>query len=174
MRRALLLLTLLLPACVKYPEPYRPPIQRKPMDAGGDHSLGHFFFMNQPEADQHFISGVLPELHDGAWRWTLQKAVLQYELVSTQALHLRCDLALPEVIFQQTGPVKIAITVNGHPLGIAAFDKSGQQMFDQPVPPEWLYTGRPLLVTLESDKLWTSPADGQKRGFIVTSAGFVQ
>lgn len=174
MKRAVLLLPLLLAGCLKYPEPYRPPVQRKPLEINGDHALTHFFFMNAPDAEDHFLSGILPELHDGAWRWVMKKATFQFGLFTTNALRLKADLAVPDFILKQTGPVKISVSVEGHPLDTSEFSTAGSQVFEKPVPAEWLTTTRPVQVSLEADKLWTSPADGSQRGFIVTSIGFVQ
>ena len=42
MRTALLLIAVALAGCVKYPEPYRPPIQRRPMELTGSNKLTLF------------------------------------------------------------------------------------------------------------------------------------
>lgn len=170
----LLALPLLLSGCVKYPEPYRPPIQRKPMEIRGDLKLSHFIAMNAPNAADHFISGVLPEVHDGTWCWVMKSSVFQFQLPTTKSMRLKADITVPEITFQQTGPVKIVVTVGSHLLDTLEFPKADQRVWEKPVPEEWLATGRVTLVRLEIDKLWTSPADGAQRGFIITRLGFVQ
>ncbi|WP_321477218.1 hypothetical protein [uncultured Paludibaculum sp.] len=173
-RFALLALPVLLAGCVKYPEPFRPPVQRRPMEIGGDLKLSHFTAMGAATAPDHFISGVVPDLHDGAWRWVMKKPIFQFQLPTTKALRLKVDLSVPEVTFEQTGPVKITVMVGPHLLDTIECSKPGQHLFEKAVPEEWLSVNRPILVSLEIDKLWTSPADGVQRGFIITSIGFVQ
>ncbi|MBN9661231.1 MAG: hypothetical protein J0H49_23765 [Acidobacteria bacterium] len=173
-RTLILLLPLLFAGCVKYPEPYRPPVQRKPVEMGGDAKLSHFIGMSMPSAADHFISGVVPDLHDGSWRWVTKSPTFQFQVPTTKSLRLKADLTVPDVTFEQTGPVKITIAINSRLLDTLEFPKPGQRIFEKPVPAEWLTTERPNLVRLEIDKLWTSPADGVQRGFIITSIGFVQ
>lgn len=173
-RILILSLPLLLAGCVKYPEPYRPPVQRKPMEIGGDVKLSHFIGMSMPTAADHFISGIVPDLHDGSWRWVTKTPTFQFQVPTTKSLRLKADLTVPDVTFEQTGPVKITIAINARLLDTLDFPKPGQRIFEKAVPEEWLSADRPNLVRLEIDKLWTSPADGVQRGFIITSIGFVQ
>lgn len=174
MRPALLFAALALAGCVKYPEPYRPPIQRRPMELTESNKLSHFVHMNAPDAPSHFVTDVMPELNDGQWRWTLKSPTLQFQLPSTQSMRLRADLTIPDITFQQTGPVKITVHIGGHLLDIIDCPKPGQRLWEKAVPPEWLTANSPVLVRLEIDKIWTSPSDGARRGFILTRIGFVQ
>lgn len=174
MRPALLLAALALAGCVKYPEPYRPPIQRRPMEITESNKLSYFVNMNAPNAMHHVVADVIPELHDGTWRWTLKSPTLQFQLPSTQSMRLRADLTVPEITLKQTGPVKITVQIGGHLLDTIACSKPGQQLWEKAVPPEWLTTDSLVLVRMEIDKVWISPSDGVQRGFILTRIGFVQ
>jgi len=175
MRPAFLLLAALaLAGCVKYPEPYRPPIQRRPMEITDTNRLKHFTYMNAPDAMHHVVTDIMPEINDGTWRWTLKSPTLQFQLPSTQSMRLRVDFSIPEITFSQTGPVKITVHVGGRLLDTIECPKSGQRTWEKAVPSDWLATDTPVLVRLEIDKIWTSPSDGAKRGFILTSIGFVQ
>lgn len=174
MRPALLLTALALAGCVKYPEPYRPPIQRRPMELTETNRLKHFVNMSAPDAMNYVVADVMPELHDDNWRWTLKSPTLQFQLPSTQSMRFRADLTIPDITYQQTGPVKITIYIGGHLLDTIDCPKPGQRNWEKAVPPEWLTTDTPVLVRMEIDKLWTAPADGVQRGFILTRIGFVQ
>ncbi|MBI5085862.1 MAG: hypothetical protein HZB13_14840 [Acidobacteria bacterium] len=165
---------MLLGGCVKYPEPYRPPERRQPLELREPVRLGHFTAMNSPHAPDHLVSDVLPELHDGAWRWTMQCPTFQFQLPVTRAMRLLADITVPDITFNQTGPVKITVHVSGHPLGTIEVLKPGQLQWEKDVPADWLITARPVLVRLAIDKMWTSPDDGTRRGFIITRLGFVQ
>ncbi|MBI5280694.1 MAG: hypothetical protein HY858_03350 [Candidatus Solibacter usitatus] len=175
MRRAWpALCCLLLCGCVKYPEPYRPPEQRKPLELRDATRLGYFTAMNSPHAPEHFVSDVLPELHDGAWRWVMQCPTFQFQLPVTRSMRLLADITVPEITFKQTGPVQITVHVSGRLLGTIEVAKPGQLQWEKDVPEGWLTTERPVLVRMAIDKLWTSPEDGARRGFIITRLGFVQ
>jgi len=173
--RVLLLLAVLVPAaCVKYPEPFRPPIQRRPAEITSSTRLQHFIAMNDPRAPEHFISGMVPGLNDGTWRWTLKSPTFQFQLPTTQGLRLKANLAVPEITFKDTGPVKITVHIGSHLLDTIDFPKHEQRQWEKEVPADWLTTDRPVLVRMEIDKLWKSDADGAERGFILNSLGFVQ
>ncbi len=136
--------------------------------------LRHYVQMSQRDALDHCTGDVISDLHDGTWRWTLQRPSLRFRLPKTQDLKFRVQLTVPEVTFEQTGPVKISIAIEDHPLETLSIEKPGETIFEKPVPPEWLTTKRPVQVQFEIDKLWVSPGDGVKRGFILTGAGFVE
>jgi len=89
-------------------------------------------------------------------------------------MRLRVDFTIPDITYQQTGPVKITVHVGGHLLDTIDCPKPGQRVWEKAVPPEWLSTDVPVLVRMEVDKIWTSPSDGAQRGFILTRIGFVQ
>lgn len=173
-RPAFLLFAVLSAACVKYPEPFRPPIQRRPAEITSATRLQHFIAMNDPKAPEHFISGMIPGLNDGAWRWTHQSPTFQFQLSTTQALRLQAKIAIPEITFKDTGPVKIKVHIGSHLLDTIDFPKPEQRVWEKEVPADWLSTDRPVLVRMEIDKLWKSTADGAERGFILNSLGFVQ
>ena len=174
MRPALLLFAVALAGCVKYPQPYRPPIQRRPMEVTDTNHLKHFVHMNAPDAMHYVVADVLPEVNDANWRWTLKSPTLQFELPSTKSMSLRINLTIPDITFKQTGPIKITVHVGGHLLDTIDCPKPGERNFEKAVPAEWLTTDAPVLVRMEIDKIWTSPSDGAKRGFILTRIGFVQ
>jgi len=167
-------LFLLLAGCVKYPEPYRPPVQRFPQELAPVKGLGYFVSMTMPNALDYCVSEVVPELMDNSWRWTLQRPVFRFQAPAAKRLRLRADIAVAGVTFEQTGPVKILVYVENHLLDTIEFPKAAPVVFDKEVPAEWLTTERPVFVRLEIDKLWVSPSDGVKRGFILNSIGFVQ
>jgi hypothetical protein len=70
--------------------------------------------------------------------------------------------------------VAIAVSINGRLLGTVHCDRGGERRFEKAVPAEWLRAGAGNLAAVEIDKLWVSPSDGAKLGFILGRAGFVQ
>lgn len=174
MRSVVILAALALAGCVKYPEPYRPPIQRRPMEITDNNKLQHFVSMNAPRVQDYIVGDILPELNDGQWRWTLKNPTLQFQVPTTRGLRLLIDFAIAGITFEQTGPVKITVQIGGHTLDTIDCPAPGNRVWEKAVPPEWLTTSGPVLVRLDIDKIWTAPSDGVKRGFILTRIGFVQ
>jgi hypothetical protein len=166
------ILALTLAGCVRYPEPYAPPTQRLPLDVDAPERLKHFIAMSDPLAPRHIVSGVLPELHDDSWRWTLQNPVFRFHLPTTLGLTLQADLTVPDASFQQTGPVRITVWVETHQLAVIEFKKPDKILWRKEVPAAWLPTDQPVQVNMQIDKMMRS---GDKAwGFIVTSIGFTQ
>jgi hypothetical protein len=160
--------------CQRQPELYRPPIQRRPYEIVEPKSLGHYATMNAPNALDHVVSGVLPELHDGRWRWTLQEPVLQFRVPRTNGLKFQMEYTVPQVTFKETGPVKIEIVIGACALDVIDVQKDLVGTHDKEVPPSCLTVDRPVVVRMKVDKVWTGADDRQPRGFILTSAGFVE
>ena len=173
-RLALFAVFVSLCGCVRYPEPYRPPVQRRPLEIGPSARLKSFVSMSAPDAAEHLVRDVLPDLKDGTWRWVMQRPTFQFHVPTTKGLKLRVDLTVPDVTFKDTGPVKINVFVGEHELDTLEFKEFGQRLWEKDVPEEWLTAYDPVIVRLEIDKLWTAKEDGVQRGFIITKLGFVE
>lgn len=174
MRKFCAISVLLLTGCVKQPDIFAPPEQRRPLIIDEDTKLSNYVAMNASNASDHFVQDILPELNDGKWRWTLKRPALQFKVPTTKGLRFRATLSVPEITFQQTGPVEIAIYIGPHQLDTLKVAKTGEIEFEKDVPEEWLATEAPVIARFEIDKLWVSPTDGVQRGFILLGAGFVQ
>lgn len=172
-RRLLLAGSVALTGCVRYPEPYRPPMQRNPVEIEANSKLSHFIAMNSADAERHIVDGVLG-LNDGSWRWCMKRAVFQFDVPDAKHKKLLAEITIPELTFEQTGAVKIRVTIGSHVLDTVSFDKPEVRTYEKAAPPEWIKTDEPVLVSLEIDKLWRSPSDGAERGFILTRVGFVE
>jgi hypothetical protein len=143
------------------------------MEVTVNNKLGSYVSFGAMDAAKYIVGGVRPEIHDGAWRWGQRQVELQFQLTSLNHPQFQADLTVPDIVFRDTGAVAIQVSVAGHALGSVEFTKDGRQVFRKEVPRDWLRTGEPVHVVLESDKEWTD-RDGSKYGFILTSAGFVQ
>lgn len=167
-------LALMLAGCAKIPDSYAPPIQRVAAADWARTRLKNYISMDSPDAMDYVVDGVVPALQGGTWRWTLQKPTFQFMLPTTEGIKLRVDLTVAGITFQQTGPVNISFFINDRLLEKVRYDSEGEKNFLKPVPPEWLYTQRSVVVRMEIDKMWVSPDDGIQRGFIISRIGFVQ
>lgn len=129
--------------------------------------------MSDPSADAYIVSGVLPGVQNGAWRWAAQAANLRLHLQETQNWKLVVDLSVADATLKETGPVSISFLVNGREIGRESWEKDGRRRVEKPVPADWLVAGDNSVV-IEADKVWVSPQDGNRLGFILTSAGFTR
>ena len=77
-----------------------------------------------------------------------------------------------EKLFRDTGPVTVAVKINGHLLGSIYCDHVGDYRFNHAVPPEWVHFPEPVHVLAESSPLWTAPEDGAHLGYLIKEAGF--
>lgn len=173
-RRLFPLAAALAAGCLKQPDKFSPPEQRNPQVLDENRPLLHYVPMSAEEAPGHILDDILPELHDGLWRWTLQRPTLEVRVPTTRGLKFRAQLTVPEITMEQTGPVTIQVFIDNRRLLERAIAQPGETVIEQPVPPDWLTTSRPIVIRFVIDKLWVSPVDGAKRGFILTGAGFVQ
>lgn len=152
---------------------YAPPPQRRPIladDRPRERTIG----MGDPWADMHIVRDIAETVEGGAWRWTYERPELRFWLETTANLKLAVEFACSGLTLPKTGPVTISFFVNGHLLGAAKCARPGNYRFEKPVPPAWLSTTTPEIVSAQADKLWDAPGDGRKLGFILIRAGFVQ
>jgi hypothetical protein len=173
-RLFVLLSTFALACCVRYPDPYPPPIQQHSTVPEKPDHLKHHISMNDPAAPAQFVSDVVPELKDDAWRWTMQRPTFRFELPTTAGLSFEMDYTVPDVTFKKTGPVNITVWIEGHKLAVIYVPKDQKTVWRKPVPAAWLTTKRPVTVKLEIDKMWVADHHEMERGFIISSIGFVQ
>ncbi len=164
---------LLLASCSRQPAFYSPQEDRAAAPVLAPGELSHFTAMNAPGASNHVVSGILA-VSDGSWRWCLKRAELQFRVPAARALRFRVDLAVSEMTFKQTGPVRIEVAIDGRSFGEIVFHKPDSRTVELDVPDGALSADRPVRVTLTADKEWTAPDTGERRAFILTSAGFVQ
>lgn len=173
MRIAAAAVILLLPACSRQPGYYSPKAERPAARAPAHGELRHFTTMDGTSAPNHIVSGILPG--DGApWRWCERRAELRFQLPDTRELRFRTELAVSEMTFKQTGRVRIDVAIDGKLLDTIVYDKPESRTTEFEVPAAMVTAGQPVAVTLTADKEWVEPGTGVRRGFILTSAGFVQ
>jgi len=125
--------------------------------------------MSEPGAALNVVRDVLDG--SGPWRWTLQRPAVRVKVGLRKDLNYLIDFTLPEVTFQQTGPVTIAFSIDDHVLDRVRYDTPGYKHFEKAIPPEWLETGKEVIAGAEIDKVWVSKDDGARLGFILTRIG---
>jgi hypothetical protein len=171
---ALPLAALLLLSCgAPAPESYPPPAQRRAPSESESRPVGPFVSMDDPDMENYVIRDVSLGIEAGRWRWTYRRPELRFWLDSTADQKLVVDFVVADATLAKTGPVTISFYVNDKLLGQQHCPKSGDYHFEKGVPASWLRTDAFTIVAAEADKLWVSPTDGARLGFILVRAGFV-
>ena len=99
--------------------------------------------------------------------------MLQFYVPRAPRLRFLMDLTFPDQTFAQTGPVELTIRLNGKEFDRVRFAKPGSQEYTKETPWEWLHPDAVNTVALEPDKTAVGP-DGERLGFVLTRAGFVE
>jgi len=163
-----------LSGCVTIPDSYAPPIQRKPLDIIEPSGAKFFLRMGEAITSNNIVGDISESIESGSWRWTKRKPTMRFQLKHTDKQKFKADLSIAGLTFKETGPVTITFVVNEHELAKVTYDKAGHQPFEKDVPAEWLHAVGDNIVSMEIDKMWTSPSDGAQLGYILASAGFLE
>jgi hypothetical protein len=171
-RIAVALLPLLLSSCDRLPETYPPPEQRQPQALTPD-PYAMMVEMNDPDAAQHIVKDIY-EPFGSPWRWTGKQPTVKVLVYATDNVKLSADFAIWDDGFKQTGPLELSFSANGHLLDKVKYATPGYKHFEKLVPVEWLSADTESTISVDVDKLYVSPQDGAKFGFILTRIGFLR
>jgi hypothetical protein len=132
--------------------------------------------MADPDAASYLVQGVAErgagDQGPGTWRWAFDHPVLRFFLPAAARLQFTMEFTVPEITFRDTGPVTLAISMNGKPFDRVRCEKPGQQSYTRAVPAELLHANALNFVAIDPHPVWVSPSDGGRLGFILTRAGF--
>lgn len=155
------------------PEPYAPPVQRQPFEDGQPHRISRMVDMADSDSPQHFVGGIAPG-NPSPWRWTNQKPTVKVVSRTNQGLRYVIDFSVPEVTFKATGPVTLTFFVNDHVLDSVRYKAAGEYHYEKAVPPEWVAPMKETTLGASIDKVWVSPTDEAKLGFVLVRIGLTQ
>jgi hypothetical protein len=171
-RAAIAILALLLCSCDRLPETYPPPTQRQPPASTPDPSV-IMVEMSDPDSAQHIVKDIY-EPFGSTWRWTAKQPTVKVLVYATDNVRLSSDFTIWSEGLQQTGPIELSFFVNGHLLDKVRCATAGYQHFEKAVPADWLSADTESTISVDVDKLYVSPHDGKKFGFILTRLGFLR
>jgi len=129
--------------------------------------------MDDPGVSTRFVRDISPNL-TANWRWGFQRPAVRIKVRETDHLKYTIDFSLPEITFNETGPVTIAFMVNDHVLERVRYTSAGLEHFEKAVPADWVVAGQDAIVGAEIDKMWVSKVDGASFGFIITRIGLTK
>jgi hypothetical protein len=101
-----------LTGCVPTPPFYSVPPQHKPIAGEEVLGFGEFVESAHHSAESFFIKDV-KALEGSAWRWTHAEPEFRFFVKSAQRRVFRLDMAISDVTFRDTGPVRLAVRING-------------------------------------------------------------
>ncbi len=134
-------------------------------------AAGVFVYMNQTNAERHFVSGIYT-LEANTWRWAGRQAVLRLHLNRAEKLKYVMKFAVPQEVIARNGPVSIRILLNGRRWQEMRYEKDGIYEIEKPVPADWLKPEADNIVAIEIDKPLPAEGGGPELGFILVHAGF--
>jgi hypothetical protein len=164
---------MLVSSCQNMPEPYAPPVQRQPFEDARPHRMSRMVVVADSDSAAHFVQDIAGG-GPAPWKWTNQKPTVKVTPRTNQGLRYTIDFSLPEVTFKVTGPVTLSFLVNDHVLESVRYTASGEYHYEKAVPPEWVEPLKDTMLAAEIDKVWVSPTDGARLGFILTRIGLTQ
>ncbi len=144
------------------------PAQKPALRGSDPHAV--FLTFSDPDADEYIVRDISPGPAQG--RWTLDHPEMKIPVEPRPGLRFEMSFSIHAMPFRDTGPVTVAVKINGHPLGSIYCDHVGDYRFTHSVPPEWVHSGEAAHVLAESSPLWTAPDDGAHLGFLIEEAGF--
>lgn len=160
--------------CVRMPESYAPPVQRKPaLNDDAPKTARRLLRMIEPETDAYIVQDI-PKNEKGPWRWAGPQPTVRIYVTSTADTKVFVEYSVAEATFKDTGPVQFQFLVNGQLLGEVRHEKPGAFTFEKLVPPAMLKQNSENDIAVAVDKPWTAPGDGARLGFILTSIGFTR
>jgi hypothetical protein len=148
------------------------PPQHKPIAGEEVLGFGEFVESAHHSAESFFIKDV-KALEGSAWRWTHAEPEFRFFVKSAQRRVFRLDMAISDVTFRDTGPVRLAVRINGQLLDEPVFDKPGNHLYEKAVPASLLKENAENRVVVEVKNPWNAPDPGVRLGFLLYGVGFV-
>jgi hypothetical protein len=159
-------------SCVPTPESYRiPPQHQAPSGPEEIVGIGEYVTSNQIDADLYFVKDV-KALEGPNWRWTFAEPEFRFALRSVKNRTLRIDFGVNDVTLRDTGPLRLAIFVNGHLLDKPVYDSPGDKRFEKPVPFSMLKEHEENHVRMQVLNPWQSSDPKIRLGVVLFGAGF--
>ena len=128
LRLYILFLACILSGCVNIPDSYAPPVQRKPLGGTEPNPVGHFVQMGDLNATAYIVKDVADGAEAGSWRWARKRPELRFFLDNVDNLSFKVDFSIAETLLRETGPVTIAVSINGHPLDTLKYSEAGKSI----------------------------------------------
>lgn len=160
--------------CASGPGWYAPPAQYVFDPNAEPRLVGSIALMDDAFVENYILSGVLAGDKGSPWRWANDKAELRFQLGELKPVRFIVDFVIPHSTFEITGPVKMALSLNGKQVATMPVDKPGQQHWIVPVEAGQFDPVTPVVAKIEVNKFYQSEHDGTKLGFMLQRAGFEQ
>jgi hypothetical protein len=149
--------------------------RRKPTVVQDDGQLVTIVNVADPRAGVQLTRGFY-DLEGNAWRWTDKNFAVMLRRPTggnQNGATLQLKLTLPEVIFNQIGPMAVLATVNGVTLPSETYSKPGDYIYTRDVPASAL-SAETVNVEFSTDKsLPPTTKDTRELALVVTTIGLL-
>jgi hypothetical protein len=115
----------------------------------------------QAEDRVHYLRDVLEAPGPDSSLWVADRPALVFRLPGQGALRLSVEYYAVNVVLERTGPLKLAVRLNGRELGSMVADSEGRKTWSAAVPGGWLRPDGLAVVEILPDKCFVAE-DGQK------------
>lgn len=164
-------LSLLLSACSTTPAEYPIPAQFPTLQDQATSVRLDYITMADPTAASFFVQDVGD---GGAWRWTGVNPTLRFHISDAADRKLRVLFEISERTFRDTGPLRVAYSVNGVFIERVTYSSPGPKVFMTDLPGGVLRANADNLLSLRVENPWRAPDDGALLGVMLRAAGFVR
>jgi hypothetical protein len=130
-----------------------------------------FVTMRSPEAELSIVKDIGGDSGGEEQRWVNQDPTLTFR-VPRQPAVFRMDYEVPEVILEQTGPLRMQCWIAERPVAGIVVGQAGKRRYEVPLP-DGLNTGDVVMVRLHTENPYVAKGDGARLSFLLRSAGFV-
>jgi hypothetical protein len=104
------------------------------------------------------VSGIDKAFQPGAdWRWATEHSVFRFTLGESEGWSLAVRLTGARAVLDQTGPQRVAFSVNGHAAGTATVDADRTYRLSFPVDAAVLKSATPIVVTMDAGPCLSQP-----------------
>jgi len=155
------------------PDTYAPPEQRQPFETFRPYRISRVVEMADGDVDAHIVRDI-PTGQTGQWRWTGGNPTVKVVPRAAEDLNFVMDFSIADATLKDTGPVTIKFLVNGREVGSERYAAAGTYHVEKKLPAGTVEAGKEVELGAAVDKIWTSPQDGAKLGFILTRIGLRQ
>jgi 2-polyprenyl-3-methyl-5-hydroxy-6-metoxy-1,4-benzoquinol methylase len=79
------------------------------------------------------LDGGWHDMENGSWRWTERSFGVRLPAPGAMPATLRLRFTLPEAVLRETGPLRLAATLDGEGLPAREYTTAGEHVYEQPV-----------------------------------------
>lgn len=158
-------------SCQRPPEWLPPPAQRTPPTGLEPVEIRPLLTMSDVDVNR-FVRGDMVGAGNGAeYNWTKQHPRFVLTVPDTEGWEFYLRMKVVDNTFKDTGPLTLAIRLNGELLDTLHLDRVQEYEYRHPVPASILRPREEIDVVLDIDPPWIAPTDKVPLGVLLHTVG---